>query len=294
MTINKFRGTGVALVTPFKKNGRVDYNALSKIVDFQIENGVNYLVVMGTTAEVATLSDDEKLSVINHIIEVNAKRVPLVVGFGGNCTQTIVQQIEDFSEFDEIDAILSVAPYYNKPNQKGLFLHYKAIANVSPVPVILYNVPGRTGVNINAETCLKLASKIENIIGIKEASGNMEQIMSILKDKPNDFLVISGDDSITYPLISLGACGVISVLGNAFPKEWSSMVKLALEGKNEEALAIHYKLFDVIKNIFTEGNPAGIKAILNSKNLCENHLRLPLTPISDLHHQKLSEIVDNL
>ncbi|WP_461633436.1 4-hydroxy-tetrahydrodipicolinate synthase [Labilibaculum euxinus] len=294
MNSNKFTGTGIALITPFKNNGSVDYTALSDTVNSQIKNGINYLVVLGTTGEVSTLSCDEKISVINHIIEVNAKRVPLVVGFGGNNTQAVIQQIQEFAEFDEIDAILSVAPYYNKPSQEGLFLHYQAIANASPVPVILYNVPSRSGVNISAETCVKLASEIENIIGVKEASGNMEQLMNILKNKPKDFLVISGDDAITFPLISLGGSGVISVLGNAFPKEWSQMVRLALDGKNKEALQIHYKMFGIIQNLFTEGNPAGIKAILSMKKLCENCLRLPLTPISESHYLKLSKLVEDL
>jgi 4-hydroxy-tetrahydrodipicolinate synthase len=294
MISDKFTGTGIAIVTPFKYNGSVDYDALSAIVNFQIENGVDYLVALGTTGEVPTLSCDEKISVINHIIEVNAKRVPLVVGFGGNSTQAAIQQIQEFAEFDEIDAILSVAPYYNKPSQRGLFLHYEAIADASPVPVILYNVPARSSVNIDAETCLQLAWKIKNIIGVKEASGNMVQLMNIIKNKPDDFLVISGDDAIAFPLILLGASGVISVLGNAFPYEWSRMVKLALEGKIIEAREIHFKMFEVIQNIFTEGNPAGVKAVLNMKKLCENCLRLPLTPISESHYLKLSKIVEEL
>ncbi len=294
MISDKFTGTGIAIVTPFKYNGSVDYDALSAIVNFQIENGVDYLVALGTTGEVPTLSCDEKISVINHIIEVNAKRVPLVVGFGGNSTQAAIQQIQEFAEFDEIDAILSVAPYYNKPSQRGLFLHYEAIANASPVPVILYNVPARSSVNIDAETCLQLAWEIKNIIGVKEASGNMVQLMNIIKNKPDDFLVISGDDAIAFPLILLGGSGVISVLGNAFPYEWSRMIKLALEGKIIEAREIHYKMFEVIQNIFTEGNPAGIKAVLNMKKLCENYLRLPLTPISESHYLKLSKIVEEL
>jgi len=294
MTTDKFSGTGIAIVTPFHKDGSIDFKALGVLVEFQISNGVNYLVVMGTTGEAPTLSKDEKIAVIKHVTEINAKRVPLVVGFGGNSTREVIQQIKEFAEFDEIDAILSVAPYYNKPSQKGLFLHYQAIADASPVPVILYNVPGRSSVNIDAKTCLKIATEVKNVIGVKEASGNMEQVMYIIKDKPKDFLVISGDDALTFPLLSLGASGVISVIGNALPKEWCEMVQLALKGKSKKALALHYQLLEIVKNIFTEGNPAGVKAILSMKGLCQNYLRLPLIPISKSHYLKLSKLVDEL
>jgi 4-hydroxy-tetrahydrodipicolinate synthase len=290
MTTNKFIGTGIAIVTPFLDNGEVDFDSLKNLVNFQISNGVNYLVVLGTTGEAATLNKEEKNAVIDCVIETNNNRVPVVVGFGGNNTHEIVQQINNFKNFDKIDAILSVAPYYNKPGQEGLFQHYKLIAETSPVPVIIYNVPGRTSVNINAETTLRIAKELQNVIAVKEASGNLEQIMQIIKDKPEDFLVISGDDAITFPMIQLGASGVISVIGNAFPKEFSTMVMQAIKGENKAALESHYRLFELIKGIFTEGNPAGVKAILHQKGIISNNLRLPLVPVSESHYQKLNEL----
>lgn len=294
MTINKFSGTGIAIITPFKKDKSVDFDALEKLVNFQITNGIDYLVVMGTTGEAATLSKAEKNEVIKHVCTTNAKRVPIVVGFGGNNTNEVVEQLKDFDSFSDIDAILSVAPYYNKPSQEGIFQHYKFIADNSPVPVIIYNVPGRTSVNINADTTLRIANEIDNVIAVKEASGDMEQIMQILKNKPADFMVISGDDALTYPMIQLGASGVISVIGNAFPKEFSSMVKNAITGNNKEALSSHYQILDLIQNIFTEGNPAGIKAILHQKELISNDLRLPLVPVSSLHYEKLKMLCNKM
>ncbi|NOU58655.1 4-hydroxy-tetrahydrodipicolinate synthase [Marinifilum caeruleilacunae] len=290
MTTNKFIGTGIAIITPFLDNGEVDFDSLKNLVNFQISNGVNYLVVLGTTGEAATLNKEEKNAVIDCVIETNNSRVPIVVGFGGNNTHEIVQQIENYQNFDKIDAILSVAPYYNKPSQEGLFQHYKLIAESSPVPVIIYNVPGRTSVNINAETTLRIARELQKVIAVKEASGNLEQIMQIIKDKPEDFLVISGDDAITYPMIQLGASGVISVIGNAFPKEFSCMVMQAIKGENKPALDTHYRLFELIKGIFTEGNPAGVKAILHQKGIISNHLRLPLIPVSESHYKKLNAL----
>lgn len=294
MTINQFSGTGIAIITPFKDDKSVDYNALEKLVNYQITNGVDYLVVMGTTGEAATLSKAEKNEVIKHVCTTNAKRVPIVVGFGGNNTSEVVEQINDFDSFSEVDAILSVAPYYNKPSQEGIFQHYKFIADNSPVPVIIYNVPGRTSVNISAETTVRIANEIENVIAVKEASGDMEQIMQILKNKPANFMVISGDDALTFPMIQLGASGVISVIGNAFPKEFSSMVKNAMLGNNKEALSSHYQILDLIQNIFTEGNPAGIKAILHQKGLISNDLRLPLVPVSLLHYEKLKILCNKM
>jgi 4-hydroxy-tetrahydrodipicolinate synthase len=294
MTTNKFKGTGFAIVTPFLADGNVDFPSLEKLVEFQISNGVNYLVVMGTTGESVTLTKHEKYAIIKQVIQTNNKRVPIVVGFGGNNTFDVIQQIQAFDAFDEIDGVLSVAPYYNKPSQEGLFQHYKAIAEASPVPVIAYNVPGRTGVNINAATTIRIANEIDNVIAVKEASGNMEQIMDIIKDRPKGFLVISGDDALTYPMIQLGADGVISVIGNAFPKEFSSMVRHAQANDRQEAMEIHYRMFDTVKNIFTEGNPAGIKAILEMKGLISNNLRLPLCPITDEHYKKLSNLIAKL
>lgn len=293
MTLNKFKGTGIAIITPFLDNGDVDFDSLHKLVDFQITNGVNYLVVLGTTGEAATLSKDEKAAVINAIIETNNNRVPLVVGFGGNNTREVVEQINQFNSFDKIDAILSVAPYYNKPSQEGIYQHYKEIASASPVPVIIYNVPGRTGVNINADTTIRIANELNNVIAVKEASGNMEQIMQIIKDKPDHFMVISGDDALTYPMIQLGASGVISVIGNAFPNEFSTMVTQALERKSE-ALQSHYHFFDIIKGIFEEGNPSGVKAILHQKGIILNNLRLPLVPVSESLYKKLNNLKEEI
>lgn len=290
MNNKKFTGTGVAIITPFNTDKSVDYKSLEQLVNFQIDNGVDYLVVLGTTGEAATLTKLEKLKVIELVCKTNAKRVPIVIGFGGNNTSQIIEQINEFDNFSEIDAILSVAPYYNKPSQEGIFQHYKLIAEASPVPIIIYNVPGRTSVNINADTVIRIANKIENVIAIKEASGDMQQIMQIIKNKPADFMLISGDDALTFPMIQLGASGVISVIGNAFPKEFSEMVRNALSGINKKALASHYLLYDIIQNIFTEGNPAGIKAILHQKSLIKNELRLPLTPVSESHYTKIKKL----
>ncbi len=290
----QFSGTGVAIVTPFHADGSIDLNSLTNLVDFQVNNGINYLVVMGTTGESATLNKDEKKAVIDHIIKVNNKRVPLVVGIGGNNTNEIVEGIKNFHAYNEIAGILSVAPYYNKPSQEGLYQHYKMIAEACPVPVILYNVPGRSAVNISAETTLRLANDFENIVAIKEASGDMEQIMDIIKNKPTGFSVISGDDALTFPMICLGADGVISVVANAFPKEFSDMVNYARQSKIAEAKKLHYKLFEIIQNLFTEGNPAGIKAILNINNLIENNFRLPMTGVSTKHYSKLKNLVNQV
>jgi len=288
---NKFGGTGVALITPFLKNNNIDFDSLDKLVEFQISGGVDYLVVMGTTGEAATLSKHEKKLVIDRICEINAKRVPIVVGIGGNNTADVIQQIKEFETFNQIDGILSVAPYYNKPSQQGIFLHYQSIAAISPVPIIIYNVPGRSSVNITAETTLKIAREIDKVVAIKEASGDLEQVMNILKNKPDDFMVISGDDALTFPMVQLGAVGVISVIGNVFPKEWSDMVHFALNGENKNALALHYQFLDIIQNIFVEGNPAGIKAVMHQKNIIKNNLRLPLCPVSDNHYQKLTNFL---
>jgi len=290
MTKQMFHGTGIAIVTPFTKEGAVDYTALDKLVEYQISNGIDYLVILGTTAEAATLSKEEKRKVIDQILKTNKKRVDLVVGFGGNNTAEVVAQIKEFERFDEFNGILSVSPYYNKPSQEGIFQHYKCISEASPVPVIIYNVPGRTGSNIAASTTLRIANELENVIAIKEASGDLVQIMEIIKSKPDDFIVISGDDALTYPMIQLGASGVISVIGNAYPKEWSDMVNYSLEGKNKEALELHYRLLDSVHAIFEEGNPSGVKAILEMKNIISNNLRLPLCKVSKELYEKLSKL----
>ena len=293
MSSNLFKGTGVAIITPFHKDGSIDFKSLQKIIDFQIEGKINYLVVMGTTGESATLSKDEKNAIINFVIEIVDNRIPIVLGIGGNNTQELVNNIIN-QNFEGISGLLSVCPYYNKPQQKGLYLHYKAVAMQSPVPVILYNVPGRTGVNLKAETVIKLATEFENIVAVKEASGNMEQMMQILKNKPKDFQVISGDDALALPQIALGAEGVISVTANAFPTEYSEMIQLCLKGNFKKACEIQFKLIDIIDLLFIEGSPAGVKAALEIKKLCANNLRLPLTPISKQAYNNLSTLIENL
>ena len=291
MPNSKFIGTGVAIVTPFRKDDSIDFNSLANLVEHLISNKTDYIVVLGTTGESPTLTKDEKKAIVNFVIEAVDKRVPVVVGLGGYSTQDVIDKIKKV-EFEGIDAILSVAPYYNKPNQKGLYAHYQAIVSSCPVPVIIYNVPGRTGCNITAETTLRLAhDSNKQFIGIKEASGNFSQIMKIIQDKPSNFLVISGDDAITLPLISIGASGVISVVANAFPKEFSNMVHKALELKYNEARVIHYKLLEIIENLFIEGSPAGIKAALNILGLVQNQVRMPLTPVSRTTYNKLSELI---
>ena len=274
---NKLMGMGVALVTPFKTDYTVDYEALEKLVEFQIEGGVDYFVVLGTTGETPTLSEEEKRKVVKTVLDVNQGRKPIVLGIGGNNTMGVVDQIRH-TDFNGIDAILSVAPYYNKPSQAGIYQHYKTIAESTTMPIILYNVPGRTGVNIAAETTIRLSCDFNNIVAIKEASGNFRQIDEIIKNKRQDFMVISGDDGITFPLISLGAVGVISVVGNAFPKEFGKMVRLALQGDLSGARDIHYRFVEMIEVLFADGNPAGVKSVLSYMGKIENILRLPLVP----------------
>lgn len=278
--MNKFFGTGVALVTPFNADGTTDLKALEKLINFQIENGVNYLVSLGTTGESATLAKEEKQKIWEFTAEIVNERVPLVAGIGGNATHDVIRNVEAFA-IKGYDAILSVCPYYNKPNQEGIYQHYKAVADAAKLPVILYNVPGRTGVSMTADTTLRLAYDHTNIIATKEASANFDQFNAILKDKPADFLFISGDDPITLPLISMGAAGVISVVGNACPAIFSQMVRLALEGKYQEARPLHYKLVNLIRLLFADGSPAGVKAALQALNICSESLRLPLVPVND-------------
>jgi len=291
MAEKKFIGTGVAIVTPFRKDDSIDFKALAALIEYLISNKVDYLVALGTTGETPTLSKDEKKAVTNFVKEACEGRVPLVVGIGGNNTQEVVNRIKK-TKFEGIDAILSVGPYYNKPSQKGLYNHYKTIASFSPVPVIIYNVPGRTGSNINAETTLKLAhDPNNNFAGIKEASGDMVQIMNIIRDKPEKFLVISGDDAVTLPMISMGGSGAISVVANAYPKEFSEMVSLALANKYHEARKLHYELLEIIEQIFVDGNPGGIKAVLNIMGKVQNHVRLPLSTVNRATYNRLSELV---
>lgn len=290
---DKFTGTGVAIITPFTAEIKIDFNALETHIEHLLTNGINYLVVLGTTGESVTQSDYEKDELIRFVIDKVNDRVPIVLGMGGNNTQAVINKIGK-TDFNKIDAILSVAPYYNKPTQEGLYQHFKAIAEASPVPVILYNVPGRTGSNINAETTLKLAHEFENIIAIKEASGNFSQAMYILKDKPEDFMVISGEDALTLPLISVGFSGVISVVANVLPKEFSTMVQLALNNNYQEAEKVHYKLLEFIDTLFIEGNPAGIKAALEILGLIKNKLRLPLVPVTDKTYKKLEALLNKI
>lgn len=278
--MNKFHGTGVALVTPFTAEGLVDYTSLEKLIDFQITGGVEYLVSLGTTGETATLTKEEKESIWKFTAEKVNGRLPLVAGIGGNNTSEIVEAVSAFN-IEGYDAILSVNPYYNKPNQNGIYLHYKTVAESASLPVILYNVPGRTGTNMNPDTVLKLAADVKNIIGIKEASGNFDQFNAIMRDKPEDFLFISGDDPITLPLIAMGAVGVISVVANAVPTMFSTMVRLCLQNHIKEALPIHYSLVKLIKLLFVDGSPGGIKAALSSLDICSEDLRLPLAPVNE-------------
>ena len=283
-------GTGVALVTPFKTDFSVDVEGLKRIVNFQIENGIDYLVILGTTAESATLSQEEKELVIETVIEANQGRLPLVLGVGGNNTQRVVEELKT-RDLTAFVAILSVSPYYNKPIQEGIYQHFKAIAEAAPVPVILYNVPGRTGSNMLPSTVLRLANDFENIIAIKEAAGDLVQAMKIIEHKPTGFLVISGDDMITLPMILAGGSGVISVIGEGFPKQFSEMVRLGLNRKVEEAYKLHYLLADGIDLIFEQGNPAGIKEVFKSLDLSENTVRLPLVTVNEDLAQRIHSFV---
>ncbi len=276
--MNKLIGTGVAMITPFNKNAEIDFPALEKITQHILNNGVEYLVVLGTTGESVTLNSKEKQEIFEAVKKANTNKKPLVAGIGGNYTDEIVKQLKSF-DFSEIDAVLSVSPYYNKPTQEGIYQHYMKLADASPKPIILYNVPGRTGSNMSADTTLKLSNH-PNIIGIKEASANFEQCMIILRDKPKDFLVISGDDSITLPFISLGMNGVISVIANAFPTKFSNMVRLALAGNLPDAQKIHFELLESMIKIFADGSPGGIKEIMNELGLCETTVRLPLVNVN--------------
>ncbi len=284
-----FTGTGVALVTPFRKQDTIDFSNLEGLIDHVIESGVDYIVALGTTSEAATMTQSERDALTQFIIETTAGRVPIMLGLGGNNTRAVTDTINK-TNFDGISGILSVTPFYNKPQQKGLLQHFKNIADVSPVPVIMYNVPGRTSCNMNAETTLQLAEECPNIIAIKEASGNMGQVMEILRCKPATFNVISGDDALTLPMISLGANGVISVMANALPKKMSDMVRFALKGDIKKALPLHNKMLPLMNAIFEEGNPAGVKALLEIQGRINNQLRLPLAKVSKTLYNKLSTL----
>ena len=282
---NELQGTGVALVTPFKTTTEVDYDALGKLIDFDIDNGVEYLVSLGTTGETPTLTAKEKEDIVNFTYEKVNGRVPVVIGIGGNSTQEVIENLKSFP-LDKAIAVLSASPYYNKPSQQGICQHYKALAAASPKPIILYNVPGRTGSNMTAETTLHLA-KEKNIEGMKEASGNMVQCMHILRDRPKDFLVVSGDDHVAMPLIACGMDGVISVAANCFPKNFSEMIRQSLKGDFAAARPLHYKCLEGNDLLFAENNPAGVKAFLYELGIIENIVRLPVVPLSDSIHQKV-------
>lgn len=286
------KGVGVALVTPFNEDLSVDFDSLTKLVDYNVENGTNYLVVLGTTAEAATLSAEEKKQVIEHIIKVNNKRLPLVLGIGGNNTLEVKKQIEE-ADLSAFEAVLSVSPYYNKPNQEGLYQHYKALASTGK-NIIIYNVPSRTGQNIEADTTIRLAKEFPNLFLIKEAAPNILQYFDILRKKPEGFSLVSGDDEYTLPVTLAGGDGVISVIAQAYPKEFSTMVQLAFEGKVKEAYEIHNKLVDITRLIFAEGNPCGIKVILAEKEIIKNYLRLPLVKASEGLHAKIKAEMANI
>tara|TARA_B110000238_G_scaffold41011_1_gene43721 strand:- start:228 stop:1103 length:876 start_codon:yes stop_codon:yes gene_type:complete len=290
--MQKFVGTGVALVTPFKIDKSVDFEALIKLVNFNIDNGVDYLVINGTTGESATVTPEEKLKVIEVIVTANKGRLPLVLGVGGNNTTSVVNELET-RDFSNIDAILSVTPYYSKPTQEGFYQHFKAISEVSPVPIILYNVPGRTAKNMSVETTLRLANDFKNIIAVKEAGNNTQQYLELIKNKPSNFLIISGDDDLALAITLAGGSGVISVIGQAFPKVFSEMIQLGLEGKNKEAYQLHFQLMDVVDYIFEENNPAGIKTVLQELKITSNEVRLPLVKASVDLQSRIASFVTN-
>jgi len=289
----KFTGTGIAIVTPFERDGKIDWDNFVKLIDFWIQGQVEYLVVLGTTGESVTIHGNEKQEVFSFVKDTVKGRLPLVAGIGGNDTHEVLHGFKEYN-FSGYDAILSVAPYYNKPNQEGLFQHYKALDMEAPLPIIMYNVPGRTGQNVTADTQLRIARECKNIFATKEASGNLDQIMQIIKYKPADFMVISGDDGITLPMIACGAEGVISVVANAYPLEFSNMVRYCLEGDFEKARILHYNFTDIINSMFTEGSPSGVKAYLSEMGLCGNYFRQPVWPVSDKHLAKVREYINSL
>ncbi len=288
MMQNIFKGLGIALVTPFASDGSVDYHVLNKLLDYQLKNGADFFCILATTGETPTLTKDEKQKIKELVVEKAGDKVPILMGCGGNNTADVVNELKT-ADFSGIDGILSVCPYYNKPSQEGLYQHLKAIAAATSLPVVLYNVPGRTGVNLKAETTVRLARDCENIVAIKEASGSLEQVDEIIKNKPDGFDVISGDDALTFPMIACGAAGVISVIGNALPKEFSRMIRLEMKGEIESARKIHHKFTDLFNLLFVDGNPAGVKAMLHEMGMIENVLRLPLVPTRLTTMQKISD-----
>lgn len=293
MARNKFKGLGIALVTPFTQDGEVDFQALKRLVKYQIDNGADFFCILATTGEAPCLTKDERDRITETVKEINNGRLPILKYCGGNNTRAVIEEIKT-TNWDGIDGILSICPYYNKPSQEGLYQHFKAISEVSPLPIVLYNVPGRTGVNLKPATLVKLARECANIVAVKEASGSLEQVDEIIKNKPDTFEVISGDDALTFPMIASGAVGVISVIGNALPKEFSRMIRLEFKGEYEPARKIHHRFTELYKLLFVDGNPAGVKALLNDMGLIENVLRLPLVPTTIATKEKMAAILKDL
>jgi 4-hydroxy-tetrahydrodipicolinate synthase len=293
MVHNIFKGLGIALITPFKEDGSVDYDALIRLVDYQLNNGADFFCILATTGETPVLTREEKQKIKDLVVDYVQARVPILMGCGGYNTAAVIDELRN-GDFRGVDGILSVCPYYNKPSQEGLYQHFKAIASATQLPVVLYNVPGRTGVNMQAATTVRLARDCQNIVAIKEASGNLEQVDEIIKNKPHDFDVISGDDALTFPMVSCGAVGVISVIGNALPKEFSRMIRLQMRGEYDAARTIHHRFTDLFSLLFVDGNPAGVKAMLSEMGFIQNVLRLPLVPMRIKNMQRMSEILKEL
>ena len=293
MARNIFKGLGIALVTPFTADGEVDYKAIVRLVEYQIQNGADFLCILATTGETPCLSTEEKENIKKLVVDTNRGRLPILMGCGGNNTRAVVEELKT-ADWTGIDGILSVCPYYNKPSQEGLYQHFKAIAEASPLPVVLYNVPGRTGINMKSETTVRLARDCENIVAVKEASGSLEQVDEIIKNKPERFDVISGDDALTFSMVASGAAGSISVIGNALPKEVSRMIRLEFKGEYEAARTIHHRFTELYSLLFVDGNPAGVKALLHEMGFIENVLRLPLVPTRITTLQKMTEILKTL
>ena len=293
MARNIFKGLGIALVTPFTANGEVDYKAIVRLVEYQIQNGADFLCILATTGETPCLSTEEKENIKKLVVDTNRGRLPILMGCGGNNTHAVVEELKT-ADWTGIDGVLSVCPYYNKPSQEGLYQHFKAIAEASPLPVVLYNVPGRTGINMKSETTVRLARDCENIVAVKEARGSLEQVDEIIKNKPERFDVISGDDALTFSMVASGAAGSISVIGNALPKEVSRMIRLEFKGEYEAARTIHHRFTELYSLLFVDGNPAGVKALLHEMGFIENVLRLPLVPTRITTLQKMTEILKTL
>ena len=293
MATNIFKGLGIALVTPFKTDGSIDYVALKRLVEYQTDNGADFLCILGTTSESPCLDQEERAEIKRFVVEVNQGRLPVLMGCGGNNTKAVVKELQSF-DLRGVDGILSVCPYYNKPSQEGLYRHFKMIADNCPLPVVLYNVPGRTGINLKSETTIRLANDCRNIVAVKEAGGSLEQVDEIIKNKPAHFDVLSGDDALTFPMIASGAAGVISVIGNALPREFSRMIRLEFNGEYEPARKIHHRFTELYSLLFVDGNPAGVKALLHEMGFIENELRLPLVPTRVATVQKMAAILQEM